>query len=149
MTQPSSGFTTTAAGGAQSTGGFSLSTTGGGGGGQTAGLPVAKLDGGFSLAQKPGLPVGTGGASATLTSKCGISDMDEIRLAYAPLISVVDPNRPFPTLENVEPGGAKLPNKSCELYCWVYSPINPNIRRAHDTHDIQRREVNMKCFFKR
>ena len=92
--------------------------------------------------QKPGAtPSGLPGTSVTLTQKCGISDVDEIRLAYAPLLSVVDNNLPSPTADYIEPGGAKQINKSCELYCWLYSTINPNLRKSYDIHDIQRREV--------
>jgi len=100
--------------------------------------------GSFTLAQKPGLNSGVVSASTGLTPRCGISDIDEIQQAYAPLVSVVDQNNHFPTVESVEPGGAKQPNKSCELYCWVYSPINPNVRSIHDMHDIQRREVDKR-----
>ena len=71
--------------------------------------------------QKPGAtPSGLPGTSVTLTQKCGISDVDEIRLAYAPLLSVVDNNLPSPTADYIEPGGAKQINKSCELYCWLW-----------------------------
>lgn len=97
---------------------------------------------GFSLMQKPG--PGLPATSGTLTQKCGISDIDEIRQAYAPLLSVVDNNLPSPTVDYMEPGGAKQINKSCELYCWLYSSINPNMRKSYDIHDIQRREADKR-----
>lgn len=126
----------------QTNSGFSLTQPTNG----IAGTTIAGTTGAgaFSLAQKPGLNSAAGGSSTGLTPRCGISDIDEIQQAYAPLVSVVDQNNHFPTVESVEPGGAKQPNKSCELYCWVYSPINRNVRSLHDMHDIQRREADKR-----
>lgn len=128
-------------------GGFSAAAAGGVSNPAIGGFPMVNVgessaSAGFSLMQKPGAAVpGLPVTSGTLTQKCGISDIDEIRQAYAPLLSVVDNHLPSPTVDYIEPGGAKQINKSCELYCWLYSSINPNMRKSYDIHDIQRREV--------
>lgn len=145
MAQPS-GFSAAAglgSGGFSQTnavGSFTGAASGGGPG------TTQQTTGGFSLAQKSGLTTSAGGLSTILSPKCDISDIEEIRQAYAPLLSR---NLPIPSEEYIEPGGSKQPNKSCELYCWLYSPINPNARSAHDMHDIQRREViwSLKIYF--
>lgn len=87
---------------------------------------------------------GTSGSATTLTQKCGLSDIEEVRLAYAPLLRLNENAPPTPTVEYIEPGVAKQSNKSCELYCWVYSPFDPNTRKVHDSHDLQRREADKK-----
>lgn len=85
----------------------------------------------------------TGNTATTLSEKCGISEMDEIRLAYAPLFRDPNSSTPIPA-EFVANGNGPVPNKSCELCCWVYSDVHRSNRKTYDSHDIQRREADKR-----